>query len=110
VVVWFDAFVALVIGILLAVFVFDGEPWRFAAVAGGGAIEVGEAWLWWRWTHRRPPAVGAEALVGKTAVVTDEGWVRAEGELWRARGAEGARPGERVTVEAVEGLTLLVRR
>jgi membrane-bound serine protease (ClpP class) len=54
--------------------------------------------------------VGVEALVGTTAVVADEGWVRVAGELWRARGAEGARPGERVTVEGVDGLTLLVRR
>lgn len=71
---------------------------------------MGEAYLWWRWTHRRAPTVGIAALVGRTAVVTDEGWVRVAGELWRARGTEGARPGEQVTVEAVDGLTLLVRR
>ena len=51
-----------VVAILLAVFVLD-EPVGLAIV-GGGAIEVGEAWLWWRWTHRRRPVVGAEALVG----------------------------------------------
>jgi membrane protein implicated in regulation of membrane protease activity len=48
--------------------------------------------------------------VGQTAVVTDGGWVRVEGELWRARGAEGAHQGERVTVRGVDGLTLLVVR
>jgi membrane protein implicated in regulation of membrane protease activity len=91
------------------VFVLD-DPWRLAAVVGGGAIEIGEAWFWWRWTHRRPPAVGVEALGGATAVVLEDGWVRVNGELWRARGAEDARPGEAVVVEAVDGLTLLVRR
>jgi membrane protein implicated in regulation of membrane protease activity len=91
------------------VFVLD-DPWRLAAVVGGGAIEIGEAWFWWRWTHRRPPAVGVEVLVGATGVVLEDGWVRVNGELWRARGAEEARPGEAVVVEAVEGLTLLVRR
>ena len=90
-------------------FVLD-DPWRLAAVVGGGAIEIGEAWFWWRWTHRRPPAVGVEALVGTTGVVAEDGWVRVNGELWHARGAEDARPGEAVVVEAVDGLTLLVRR
>ena len=86
------------------------DPWRLAAVVGGGAIEIGEAWFWWRWTHRSPPAVGVEALAGATGVVLEDGWVRVNGELWRARGAEDARPGEAVVVETVDGLTLLVRR
>jgi membrane protein implicated in regulation of membrane protease activity len=90
------------------VFVLD-DPWRIAAVLGGGAIEIGEAWFWWRWTHRRPPAVGVEALVGAVGVVAGDGWVRVNGELWRARGAEGLRPGERVVVDGVDGLTLVVR-
>jgi membrane protein implicated in regulation of membrane protease activity len=89
------------------VFVLD-DPWRIAAVAGGGAIEVGEAWVWWRWTHRRPPAVGVEALVGRTALVTEPGWVRVNGELWRARG--DADPGEEAVVRGVDGMTLLVER
>jgi membrane protein implicated in regulation of membrane protease activity len=83
---------------------------QFAAVLVGGAIEIGEAWGWYRWTHRRPAAVGVESLVGRTAVVADGGWVRLNGELWHARGAEGAQPGERVVVEGIEGLTVLVRR
>jgi membrane protein implicated in regulation of membrane protease activity len=90
------------------VFVLD-DPWRIAAVLGGGAIEIGEAWFWWRWTHRSPPAVGVEALVGAAGVVTGDGWVRVNGELWRARGAEGLRPGERVVVDGVDGLTVVVR-
>jgi membrane protein implicated in regulation of membrane protease activity len=101
--------VALLVGILLAVFVLDGA-WEWAAIAGGGAIELGEAWFWWRWTHRRRPAVGVEALIGVEAVVAEEGWVRVQGELWRARGAAGAAPGDRVRVREVDGLTLVVER
>ena len=97
---------ALVAAVLLAVFVLD-EPWTFVAVAGGGAIELGEAWLWWRWSHRRRPAVGVEALVGLVGERADDGWVRVNGELWRARGGAA---GERVQVRAVDGLTLDVER
>jgi membrane protein implicated in regulation of membrane protease activity len=101
--------VALVVGVLLALFVLD-SPWEWATVAGGGAIEIGEAWFWWRWSHRRRPAVGAEALVGRTAEAVGDGWVRIHGELWRADGAAGLAAGEPVRVRAVEGLTLVVER
>ena len=100
---------ALVVGILLAVFVVDGV-WQWAAVAAGAAIEFGEAGFWWRWSHRRRSAVGAEALVGRTAEAVGDGWVRVHGELWRAVGATGLEPGERVRVLAVDGLTLVVER
>jgi membrane protein implicated in regulation of membrane protease activity len=93
---------ALVVGILLAVFVLP-TPWDYLAVGAGGTIEVGEAWFWWRWSHRRRPAVGAEALVGLVGEMTDENWVRVNGELWRARGAHA---GDRVRVRSVDGLTL----
>jgi membrane protein implicated in regulation of membrane protease activity len=98
--------VALVVAILLAVLVLD-EPWTLVAVAAGGAIELGEAWFWWRWSHRRRPAVGSEALVGLVGEMTADGWVRVHGELWRARGAAA---GDRVRVRAVDGLTLDVER
>ena len=95
---------ALLVGILLAVFVLDGA-WEWAAIAGGGAIELGEAWFWWRWTHRRRSAVGVEALIGLEATVNADGWVRVRGELWRQR---GGLPGQRVRIREVEGLTLVV--
>jgi membrane-bound serine protease (ClpP class) len=68
--------------------------------------------------HRNAPVRGggAEELVGASAeartALDPEGQVWIEGALWKARladGAAGARPGDRVTVEAVEGLTLVVR-
>ena len=102
---------ALLVGILLAFLVLPA-PWSFVAVAAGGAIELGEAALWWRWTHRRRPAVGAEALIGADAAVVEEcrplGRVRVNGELWRARCDEGAGAGETVTIRALDELTLLV--
>jgi membrane protein implicated in regulation of membrane protease activity len=98
--------VALVVGVLLALFVLDGA-WEWAAVGTGGAIELGEAWFWWRWSHRRRPAVGVETLVGRTGEVTADGYLRVEGELWRVRGAG---PGEHVRVRAVDGLTLDVEQ
>jgi membrane-bound serine protease (ClpP class) len=59
---------------------------------------------------------GAAELVGSNAearsALAPEGQVWIEGALWRARladGAAAARPGDRVVVEAVEGLTLVVK-
>jgi len=100
---------ALVIAVLLAVFVLDG-PWEWVAVAGGGAIEVGEAWFWVRWTHRRRPEVGVEALVGAQGELTDSGWVSVHGELWRARSDAPLEAGDRVRVRAVDDLTLVVEK
>jgi membrane-bound serine protease (ClpP class) len=67
--------------------------------------------------HRdQPVRAGHEELIGAAAEVRTsldpEGQVWIEGALWRARLAgDGAppRPGDRVTVEAIEGLTLVVR-
>lgn len=66
--------------------------------------------------HEAPPRAGAEELTGATAEVRStldpEGQVWIEGALWRARLGDGdgpIGPGDRVRVEAVEGLTLLVR-
>ena len=95
---------ALVVALALAFFVVDGAA-EWAVVAAGGAVELGEAWFWWRWSHRRRPAVGVETLVGAVGEATDDGWVRVQGELWRAPGAER---GTRVRVVAVDGLELRV--
>lgn len=67
--------------------------------------------------HReRPVRTGAEGLVGSRAEartsLDPDGQVAVAGSIWGARlaGGEGqVRPGDRVTVEAVEGLTLVVR-
>jgi membrane protein implicated in regulation of membrane protease activity len=101
----------LVVALLLAIFVLD-EPWSWVVVAVGGTLEVAESWLYIRWSQRRRPAVGVEALVGRRAIVSadcrPEGQVRVAGELWQARCEEGASAGQEVVVRAVEGLTLVV--
>jgi membrane-bound ClpP family serine protease len=59
---------------------------------------------------------GSEEMVGSAAEVRNtlepEGQVWCGGTLWSARladGAAAARPGDRVVIEAVDGLTLVVR-
>jgi membrane-bound serine protease (ClpP class) len=97
--------------ILLAIFVLP-SPWGIVAVVVGGLIDVAEsvAFLWW--SRRRRAVTGAEALVGATAVVVTPcrplGQVRVAGELWAARSAAGADPGDEVVVRGLDGLTLLV--
>jgi membrane-bound serine protease (ClpP class) len=67
--------------------------------------------------HRdQPVRTGTEELVGATgearSTIDPAGTVWLEGTLWNARLADGAGPvrlGDRVTVEAVDGLTLVVR-
>jgi membrane-bound serine protease (ClpP class) len=67
--------------------------------------------------HSEPHVrTGFEELVGSEAeartTLDPEGQVWSGGALWRARVPEGVpapRPGDRVVVEAVEGLTLVVR-
>jgi membrane-bound serine protease (ClpP class) len=59
---------------------------------------------------------GSEEMIGSVAEVRNtldpEGQVWSGGTLWSARLADGAapaRPGDRVVIEAVDGLTLVVR-
>jgi membrane-bound serine protease (ClpP class) len=66
--------------------------------------------------HRdQPVRTGTEELIGSRAearsTIDPEGQVWAQGTIWGARLANGGapvRPGDRVTVEAVDGLTLVV--
>lgn len=101
----------LLVAILLAIFVL-AEPWSWVAVASAGVLELAESWLFIRWSQRRRSVVGAEALIGRVAVVaadcTPSGQVRIAGELWRARCAGGAAAGDEVVVRELDGLTLVV--
>ena len=99
---------ALVTSIVLALFVVPAE-WRVPVVLAGVTVEVAEAagGIWW--SRRRRARVGAEAMVGARAVVLEGDWVRVAGERWRARGDAPLVPGATVVVEAVDGLTLVVR-
>jgi membrane protein implicated in regulation of membrane protease activity len=88
------------------------DPWSFVAVGCAAAIEVGEVLFWRRFLRRYRVRTGAEALIGERAAVvaslSPEGTVRFRGELWRARSAVPAQPGEAVRIAAVDGLTLEV--
>ena len=94
-------------GNLLAVFVLP-SPWGIAAVLAGGALDVLESLVLLRWSRRRRALTGAEALIGRTAVVATPTQVRVVGELWQAHSERALVPGEEVTVRAVDGLTLRV--
>lgn len=67
--------------------------------------------------HRdQPVRTGAEELIGSDgearSTIDPEGQVWAQGTVWGARLAEASSPvglGDRVTVEAIDGLTLVVR-
>jgi membrane protein implicated in regulation of membrane protease activity len=105
--------VALVVAVLLALFVLP-RPWDWIAVSAAAVYEVVSTWLWWHWSRTRKAVVGTAALVGASALVTEDcrptGWVRVSGELWRAECADGVSVGERVRIAAVQGLTLVVER
>jgi membrane-bound serine protease (ClpP class) len=62
----------------------------------------------------RPPAAGAEQMIGMRGQVvdwnTERGRVRAHGEIWAARGDQSLQPGDTVYVVGREGLTLIVKR
>ncbi len=102
---------SLLVAIVLALFVLP-EPWGLVAVGAAVAVEVGEAYLFLRWSQRRRAQVGAEALVGAegTALgaLEPEGQVRVGGEIWSARSSVGIAAGGCVRVAAVDGLTLVV--
>jgi membrane-bound serine protease (ClpP class) len=64
--------------------------------------------------RRRRPVTGSEGLVGLAAVADTDlapaGWVRVMGERWRGVAEGDVKSGEAVTVVAVDGLTLRVRK
>ena len=93
------------IALLLALTVLD-SPWSWVVVGVAAAIDILETLglIWW--SKRRQPSVGTQTLVGATAEVVDDQWVRVAGELWRARNLDGRHPGERVRVRSVDGLEL----
>jgi membrane protein implicated in regulation of membrane protease activity len=99
--------VLLLGGILLAVFVVPW-PWGIATVIGGGVLDIAESLAFLRWSKRRRSPVGADALIGRTAVVATPTQVRVAGELWEARSDKPLRIGDAVVVRAVNGLTLVV--
>jgi len=101
----------LLVALALAILVLEA-PWSWIVVGLGATWEIAETVLLVRWSQRRRSVVGAEALVGRRAVVAadcmPQGQVRVAGELWQARCAAGAGVGDEVVVREVDGLTLVV--
>ena len=97
---------SLLIGGPLA-YLFLPTPWSFVVIVALAAFEGVEVWFW-LWMRKRPVRGGTEGMVGETGTVAPSGRVRIRGTSYPAR-LRGAREGERVVVEAVDGMTLLVR-
>lgn len=93
--------------ILLAIFVLP-SPWGVVAVFAGGLIDIAESLVLLKWSQRRRAVTGVEVLIGKTAAVSSPTQVRVAGEIWEARSNRVLVPGDKVVVQGVEGLTLLV--
>jgi len=114
-----------VIGLTVAGIVAFGSDSDIADYAGGALLALGllsgvtfyfvtrKVWD----AHRNEPVrTGAEQLIGSDAEarssIDPTGRVWLEGTIWSARLAAGASPigaGDKVKVEAVDGLTLVVR-
>ncbi len=100
--------VTFVIGALI---LFDpaGEAYQVSiqvalAIAGTLTVLFGFAFTKAARARRAPAAVGMHRLIGEAAQVRGDGLVFVEGELWRARTADGSplRSGDRVRVESVQ--------
>ncbi len=77
-----------------------------AALGGFWALAVGKAIA----VRRAPVRVGPQDIVGMEGEARGGGQVFVRGELWRARSDESLRPGDRVRVAGLDGLTLDVHR
>jgi membrane protein implicated in regulation of membrane protease activity len=97
---------ALLIGGTLA-YLFLPFPWWLVVVVVLAGVEVFEFRIW-RWALRQRPRSGIEALVGERGVLASEGRVRIRGTSYPARSPGGA-AGDRVVVEDVDVMTLVVR-
>ena len=114
-----------VAGLTVAGIVAFGSDSDIADYAGGALLALGAlsgitfyfvTRKVWDAQRNEPVRTGAEQLVGSAAearsAIDPSGRVWLEGTIWSARLAEGATPiqaGDRVKVEAVDGLTLVVR-
>jgi membrane protein implicated in regulation of membrane protease activity len=102
---------ALLVGLVLLLLL--PRPWNGVGFAAAMAWEIVTIVYCLWWSKRQVPQVGTSTLLGLVAVViepcTPWGRVRIGGETWRARSEGAARPGTRVRVCSVEGLTLHVK-
>lgn len=102
----------LVLAIVAAI-LWLPSPLGWILVGIAAVLEIAETAFWLRYTKRRKVLVGAETLVGRSAIVVSpcfpDGQVKLDGELWQARCSAGVGSGEVVVVERLDGLTLEVK-
>lgn len=102
-----DIVLAVLLLAAVALVAPDLWPWALAGILlySGAKVLVLRS-------HLRRPAIGAEAMVGRVATaladLAPHGQVDLDGEIWEAEASAAVRRGERVRVEAVEGLLLRV--
>ena len=100
-----------IVAVVLALTVLP-SPWGWVAVLAAAAIDVAETAFFVRWSKRRRATVGAETLIGRSAVVVralaPQGQVKLDGEVWQARASVELLAGDEVVVTAIEGLVLAV--
>lgn len=77
-----------------------------AAIGGFWAFAVSKAIA----VRHVPVRFGPQQIVGMEGVARGDGQVFVRGELWRARSNEFLRPGDRVRVAGLDGLTLDVHK
>lgn len=103
----------IVCAILVALFVAPA-PWGALVVGSAIVWEIAEKMFWFRYTKRIPIAVGREAMIGLPVTVIapcqPEGRVQLLGERWKARCTAGADVGDALVIEAVEQITLVIRK
>jgi membrane protein implicated in regulation of membrane protease activity len=99
--------VALLIGGTLAVLFLD-LPWSVVVIVLLVGVEVFEFRIW-RWALRQRPRAGSEGIVGERGVLAGPDRVRIRGTTYPAQVVDG-QAGDRVVVERVQGMTLVVRR
>ena len=101
----------LIIIAIVLLFVLP-DPWDVIVFVVGVALGIGELFLWQRTVRGRRKVVGAQTLIGKTAVVISRleptGRVRIDAETWDARSENGAAVGDVVEIVGLRGLQLLV--
>lgn len=99
---------------LIALPVFWVMPLALALSVYGAVLVLSVA-IYWHAVQaiRRPVSTGAEGLIGETAVIVEarggQILARVRNELWRVASGPSLRAGDKVTVVAVERLTLRVQ-
>ena len=104
--------VILVVG-LICLFLLP-HPWNGATFAAALVWEIAHIPFFVWYSKRGRAQVGIQTLIGQSALVVTAcfptGQVKLGGEAWIARCETGATAGQKVHVQAVDGLTLLVER